>query len=155
VGELLARLARLAGRPRPITTRVTRLHAWLLRVSRGRLHRSRLLAAGQPVLSLTTTGSRSGLPRSTALAYFRDGRSFVVTASNLGNERDPAWCGNLEANPAATVIVAGRRHDVRARRATGEDARRLWARWVELQPLAESTRKIAGREIPVFRLEPC
>jgi deazaflavin-dependent oxidoreductase (nitroreductase family) len=153
MGDLLARLARLASRPRRITTRVTRLHAWLLRVSRGRLRRSRLFAGGQPVLSLTTTGSRSGLPRSTVVAYFLDGDTIVISGANLGSERDPAWCSNLAANPCATVVVDGRRLEVAAHRATGEEARRLWARWVALMPLAESARKIAGRDIPVFRLE--
>jgi F420H(2)-dependent quinone reductase len=150
----LARVARLASRPRPLTTRVTRAHAAVLRLSRGRIRRSILLAGGQPVLSLTTTGRRSRRSRSTVVAYMNEGDSFVVTAANLGNERDPAWCLNLEAEPRAVITVEGRRIPVRARRARGEEAERLWARWVERLPAADAARRIAGREIPVIVLEP-
>jgi uncharacterized protein len=152
-GDRLARIVRLASRPRWLITRFTRQHAWLLRHSRGRLRRSRLFAAGQPVASLTTTGRRSGAPRSTAVAYFRDGNDFVITAANLGNERDPSWCHNLDANPSATLVVAGQRIAVTALRAEGEEADRLWARWLELQPAAGAFERISGRRIPVFRLQ--
>ena len=150
----LARLVRLFSRPRRITTRVTRLHAAILRLARGRIKRSFLFALGLPILSITTTGRRSGRPRSTAIAYFRDGDAIITTAVNLGNERDPAWALNLEANPEATVVVEGEPVAVRARRARGEERERLWARWLELQPLAARAAEIAGREITVFVLEP-
>ena len=151
---MLTRLARLFTRPRALTTRFTRLHAAILRLSRGRIRRSVVLAGGQPVLSLTTTGRRSGRTRSTTVAYLRDGDALVVTGVNLGNERDPSWCRNLEAQPEATVVVAGERRPVRARRARGEEAERLWRLWIERVPATESFRRISGREIPVFVLEP-
>jgi deazaflavin-dependent oxidoreductase (nitroreductase family) len=151
---LLVRLVRLLTRPRWLTTRFTRLHAAALRAAGGRIRRSYVFAAGQPVLSLTTVGRRTGLARSTALAYFREGSALVVTASNLGSERDPQWSRNLEANPTATVVLDGKRRDVRARRVTGQEAERLWTKWVELQPAAESFRRVAGRPIPVFILKP-
>jgi F420H(2)-dependent quinone reductase len=152
--KLLARIARLAGRPRWLATRVSRLHAAVLRRSGGRIRRSWAFALGQPVMSLTTTGRRSGQPRSTAVAYFREGDALVTTAANLGNVRDPAWALNLDANPEAAVTVNGELRRVRARRASGEERERLWARWVELQPPARGVAAIAGREIPVFVLEP-
>jgi deazaflavin-dependent oxidoreductase (nitroreductase family) len=152
--DALARTVRLASRTRAVTTRITRLHAWLLRHSGGRLRRSRLFALGQPVASLTTIGRSSGRPRSTVVAYFEDGDDLIVAAANLGNERDPAWSRNLEAHPNATVVAAGRRFEVRAQRAQGEDAQVLWAGWVARQPSADSFGRIAGRPIPVFRLTP-
>jgi deazaflavin-dependent oxidoreductase (nitroreductase family) len=150
----LARVTRLVTRPRPIVTRFTRLHARVLRASRGRIRRSRVLAAGLPVLALTTTGRRSGRVRSTVVAYMRVGDAYVVTAANLGSERDPAWFLNLLAHPDAVVELDGRRTDVVARRATGEEGEQLWARWVERLPASETYRRIAGREIPVVVLEP-
>jgi deazaflavin-dependent oxidoreductase (nitroreductase family) len=118
------------------------------------VRRSWLFALGQPVASLTTTGRRSGLPRSTVVAYFEDGDDLIVAAANLGNEHDPDWSRNLEAHPRATVVAAGRRLEVRARRAQGEDARLLWEGWLQRQPAAERFARIAGRPIPVFRLTP-
>jgi deazaflavin-dependent oxidoreductase (nitroreductase family) len=152
VGHHLARILRAPIRLRPISTRVTRLHAWMLRRSGGRLRRSWLFAAGQPVLALTTTGRKSRLQRTTAVACFADGEDLVVAGMNLGIERQPAWALNLEANPAATIEIAGETVAVQARRATGEQAERLWRRWLDLQPSAGAYRELAGRDIPLFVL---
>jgi deazaflavin-dependent oxidoreductase (nitroreductase family) len=154
VSAALARLLRLLTRPRPLVTRFTRLHAWVLRASRGRIRRSLVLGGGQPVLSLTTTGRHSGRVRSTVIAYMRVDGDYVVTAANLGSERDPAWFLTLMADPHAQIEVYGRPTAVVARRATGDEARRLWKRWIERLPAAETFRGIAGREIPVIILEP-
>ena len=106
-------------------------------------------------MSLTTTGRRTGRSRTTAVAYFREGEAIVTTAANLGSERDPAWALNLEADGRATAVVAGQRLHVLARRARGAERERLWAHWVELQgEAATATQAIAGREVPVFVLEP-
>ena len=150
----LARLARVLTRPRPVVTRFTRAHAWALRASRGRIRRSAVLGAGQPVLSLTTTGRSSHRARSTVVAYMEHGDSYIVTAANLGSERDPAWLLNLRSDPHAEIVVAGRRRAVVARRAVDDEARQLWARWVERLPAADAFREIAGRDIPVVVLEP-
>ena len=127
--------------------------AWVLRHSRGRIRRSFLLAGGQPVLSLTTTGRRSGQSHSTTVAYLPEGDTLVLAAINLGNERAPAWALNLAANPAAEVVVDGTRIPVRARRADGAERDRLWGAWVRRLPSAETFALISGREIPVFVLE--
>jgi deazaflavin-dependent oxidoreductase (nitroreductase family) len=152
IGRSLARAARAPLQLGPGPRLITRFHAWLLRLSRGRLRRSWLLAGGQPVLSLTTTGRRSGRARSTAVACFTHGNDIVVAGMALGMTRDPAWALNLEANPDATIALGGQTIAVRARRAAGEEAAQLWRRWVRLQPSAEAFRDLAGREIPLFVL---
>jgi uncharacterized protein len=152
VGPSLTRATRAPILIRFLSTRITRFHAWLLRCTRGRLRRSWLFAAGQPVLALTTLGRRSGLPRSTAVACFAFGDDLVLAAMNLGVPRDPAWALNLEANPDATIDIGGQTIPVTARRATGDDAAELWSRWLELQPSAEAFRELAQRDIPLFVL---
>ena len=149
-----ARAVRVATRPRWLVTRLTRLHAAALRRSGGRIRHSRLFAGGQPVLSLTTTGRRSGQPRETIVAYLRDGDRYVVYAANLGAERDPAWCLNLDADASARVHVEGRHLRVTARRAHGDEATRLWDAYATRLPAVEHFRAIAGREIPIFVLTP-
>ena len=149
-----ARLVRLITRPRALTTRFTRLHAAVLRASRGRIRRSLVLGGGQPVLSLTTVGRRTGQRRSTAVAYLPDGAAYAVFGMNLGSERDPAWSLNLEACPEGSVVLGGRSIDVRARRARGEEADRLWGMYRGRLPAVERFRAIAGREIPIWLLEP-
>jgi deazaflavin-dependent oxidoreductase (nitroreductase family) len=152
LGTWIARAARAPMRIRSASTRITRLHAWLLRRSGGRLRHSWLFAAGQPVLALTTSGRRSGQPRTTAVAGFTDGVDLVLAAMNLGVSRDPAWALNLEASPDATIEIGGEQIDVVARRAVGEEAERLWSLWLELQPSAGAFRDLAARRIPLFVL---
>jgi deazaflavin-dependent oxidoreductase (nitroreductase family) len=151
IGPILARLARMPNRL-PGSSRITRLHAWLLRRSGGRLQRSWVFAAGQPVLSLTTTGRKSGVPRSTAVACFAAGDELAIAGMNLGLARDPAWSFNLDANPEATIELRGEEIPVTARRPQGEEAAILWRRWVVLQPSAPAFQELAGREIPLFVL---
>lgn len=151
---LLARLGNLAARPRRIATLVTRLHARLLRLAGGRLRRSLFLAGGQPVLVLTTRGRRSGRLRSTPVAYVRDGEVLAISAANAGLDRPPAWWLNLEAEPRAEVELDGRRMSVRARRAEGDEADRLYALFLRQNAGAETTRRFTAREIPVIVLEP-
>lgn len=134
------------------STRVTRLHAWLLRRGGGALRRSWVFAAGQPVLSLTTTGRRTGRPRTTAVACFRDGDDLVLAGMNLGMSKNPNWAFNLEATPKAVIELRGKAIAVRARRAVGADATRLWRRWLQLQPSAEAFSELSGREVPLFIL---
>jgi len=150
----LARLLRSFTRFRRIQPQVGRLHSAILRLSRGRIRRSRLLAGGQPVLALTTTGRRSGSQRTTTVAYLRHGDGYAVTAMNLGSDRDPAWCLNLRAQPQAWIYVDGERRRVRAREANGEEAEALWRTLINRLPASASFRELAGREIPIFILEP-
>src|SRR5581483_8555010 len=51
--------------------------------------------ANSPLLLLTTTGARSGLPRITPLGYMPDGDRLLVVASNLGSPTHPDWYRNL------------------------------------------------------------
>lgn len=122
----------------------------------GRLTGGRVVALGiVPSLLLTTTGRRSGRPRSNPLLYVPDGDAFVVIGSNWGQAHHPAWALNLRAEPAAMVRVGGARHPVRARLATGAERDRLWRLLVAAWPAYETyARRADGRDIPIFRLEP-
>ena len=148
-----ARVGNILSRPRFIATRVTRLHARMLRLSGGRLKRSFLFAAGQPVLAITTIGRKSGDARSTVIACMPDGDDLVVVPSNAGQDRPPAWWLNLRANPRAEVDFRGEHRVVRARRASAEEESRLWPRILEQYSGFEQYRRMASREIPVVILE--
>ena len=71
--------------------------------------------AGRALLILTTTGARTGEPRTAILAYTRDGQAYVVAGSKSGAPTHPAWYTNLVANPSfeagassAPVLQSGR-----------------------------------------------
>ena len=148
-----ARLSNLLARPRFIATRVTRMHAVVLRLSGGRLQHSRLLAGGQPVLVLNTTGRKSGEVRSTVIAFLAEGENFAVVPSNAGQDRAPSWWLNLQADPRAEVEVRGEKHAVRARRASPEEQPRLWRGFVDQYSGFEDYGEMTEREIPVVILE--
>ena len=133
---------------------VGRIHAVILRLSGGRIRRSRILAGGQPVLALTTTGRSSGAPRTTVVAYLRHAEAYAVGALNLGSDRDPAWCLNLRSNPQASIAVDGETREVLAREATGPEAEALWRGFIERLPATANSRALARREVPMFVLDP-
>jgi F420H(2)-dependent quinone reductase len=130
-----------------------RLNVPLYRLSGGRLMNK---VGRAPVLLLTTTGRRSGQPRTAPLVYLADGDRMVLINTNGGNERIPAWSLNLVANPAAEVEVGRRRRSVRARIATGEERADLWRKHIEQYAGFDDYRENLDRdrEISVFVLEP-
>jgi deazaflavin-dependent oxidoreductase (nitroreductase family) len=121
-----------------------------------RLTRGRVLGrvGRAPVLLLTTTGRRSGEPRTAPVVFLADGDRMVVIGSNAGNERPPAWALNLEANPEAEVQVRGRRAKVRARITEGEERDGLWGRMNEQYAGFDDYRQRTQRHINVFVLQP-
>jgi deazaflavin-dependent oxidoreductase (nitroreductase family) len=123
----------------------------------GRLSKGRFVALGLrdlPSLLLTTTGRRSGEPRTTPLLYVLDTDAFVVAGSNWGQSHQPAWSGNLLAHPHAVVTVAGKKIPVRAHLAHGAERERLWQLMRGMWPAYDAYQKrAAGRDIRVFRLE--
>ena len=132
---------------------VGRIHALILRRTGGRIRRSRILAGGQPVLALTTTGRRSGAPRTTVVAYLQHADAYAVGALNLGSDRDPAWCLNLRSDPHASITVGGERKAVLAREATGPEAEALWGHFIERLPATANSRALARRAVPMFVLD--
>lgn len=127
-----------------------KVHPRLYRWSGGRIGGSLM---GLPVLLLTTTGRKSGQPRTTALMYLPRGTDFVVIASVLGEPHHPNWWRNLEANPEATVLVGRTRHAVRAREAVGDERETLWRLVVAKVADYEEYQARTTRRIPVVVLE--
>jgi deazaflavin-dependent oxidoreductase (nitroreductase family) len=107
-----------------------------------------------PVLLLTTTGRKSGRPRTQPLAYTRKGHGYVVIASKGGAARHPLWYLNLRANPQVEVTVGRETHKVRAREAEGEERERLWRQMADVYPGYDRYAKRTRRRIPVVVLEP-
>ncbi len=121
-----------------------------------RLTRGRLMArvGKAPVLLLTTTGRKSGQPRTAPLVYLADGERMVVIGSNAGNTTVPAWALNLKARPEAEVEIGGRRLPVRARLAAGAEREDLWRRCNEQYAGFDDYAERTDRDIAVFVLEP-
>src|SRR5450432_3936966 len=60
---------------------------------------------GAALLLLTTTGKKSGEPRTMPLVYQIDGDRLIIVASHMGAPKHPDWYHNLVAHPQVTVEV--------------------------------------------------
>lgn len=114
---LAARFARLA----------TAAHVSIYRLTGGAIGRSIL---NLPVLLLTTTGRKTGKPRTTPLAYFTDGADFFVVASNGGQGKLPNWWLNMRGNGLAQIEIGRKKLRVSVQEADPVERQRLWARAV-------------------------
>jgi deazaflavin-dependent oxidoreductase (nitroreductase family) len=130
----------------------TGFHRAVFDVSKGKLLGK---AIGMPVLKLTTTGRKSGQRRSTMLTSpLVEGDNVVLVASFGGDDRDPAWFGNLVANPDVEVVMNGSIKQMRARVAEGYERTRLWETLTAQHANYAGYQRKTSRQIPVVVLEP-
>jgi len=127
-------------------------HGAVYRLANGRL------PGAKNLFVLTTTGRKSGKPRSTPLIYVRDtdhdSDRYVVVASNGGADFDPTWWLNLQADPTATIEIRGKRTPVRASQASDEDRDRLWPAFVKIYANYDKYAAGTDRAIPLVFLDP-
>ena len=128
-----------------------KLNTPLYRLSGGRIGGK---VGRAPVLLLTTTGRKSGQPRTAPIVYLADGDNVILINTNAGNAKIPAWSLNLEANPEAEVELGRKRRPVRARVAEGEERAELWHKHVEQFEGFDSYKQKLEREPSVWVLEP-
>jgi deazaflavin-dependent oxidoreductase (nitroreductase family) len=96
-----------------LSHQILRAHQWIYQHTNGFLgHR---LLFGNPTLLLRSTGRRTGLPRTNALTYARDGDAYLVVASNGGSSAPPGWLANVRANPDCEIQIGRHRRPVTAR----------------------------------------
>lgn len=125
---------------------------WLLRASGGRLSMGLTL----PSALLTTTGAKTGQPRTNPVFYFHDGPDVIVIASNYGGDKHPAWYYNLRAIPRARIakngggrlMYATEVSDPAERKAFWDMADRVYPLWVDYRRRAAQSHRI----IPIIRL---
>jgi deazaflavin-dependent oxidoreductase (nitroreductase family) len=110
--------------------------------------------AGAPILLLTTTGARSGQPRTSPMMYLDDSGRRYVFASKAGAPTNPDWYHNLKANPAVTVEVGTDELRATAREVTGPERDRIYAHQSGLYPGFAEYQEKTDRTIPVVELVP-
>ena len=132
---------------------VNRVHRMVLGLSGGRVGGK---LSGMPVLELTTTGRRSGLPRTTVLTSpYQEGSTVVLVASRGGDDRDPAWFLNLRDHPEVTVSMQGQPpQSMRAEVAGQGERARLWPLLTAAHSNYAGYQKKTTRQIPVVLLRP-
>ena len=130
-----------------------KLDTGIQKLTRNR-HTAPSLLAGLPVVDLTTTGRKSGLPRTNHLIAIPYGDTLALLGTNFGQPGTPAWVFNLEAEPAATLSYRDRSLEVVARLANADE---------QAAVLSESEKwyvgyrkyqtRITGRRLRIFLLE--
>jgi deazaflavin-dependent oxidoreductase (nitroreductase family) len=109
---------------------------------------------GSKILLLTTTGRKSGKPRTTPLIYENAGDGqYVIVASKGGAPEHPGWYENLEKDPNVELQVKGDVFPARARTAQGQERERLWKLAAQQWPDYDAYQTKTEREIPVVVLE--
>jgi deazaflavin-dependent oxidoreductase (nitroreductase family) len=131
-----------------------RLDREVFRLTRGRTTFS-AWASGLPIVMLTTTGARTGQPRTLPILGLPDGDRLVVIASNFGRPQHPGWYYNLRAHPLVLISWKGSTVEMRARELTGDERQRYLTRSQATYPWWEQYHhRAAPRQIPVIMLEP-
>lgn len=126
------------------------------RASRGR-HTLSSLLTDLPVILLTTTGARTGRPRTVPLLGIVDGDEVVVVASDFASAHHPDWLHNLRADPNAG-LAWGRRPRASRQSVTaveipeGPERERLWAQAVAAYPPWAAYERRTARLFPMLRL---
>ena len=122
------------------------------RVTKGRATAAGVLAS-LPVVTLTTTGARSGERRTSPLLGIPLEGTLAVMGTNYGQPATPAWVYNLEANPTAEVTYNGATSPVVARPADDADFDRAFERAALVYPgYQKYQQRITNRRIRVFIL---
>jgi deazaflavin-dependent oxidoreductase (nitroreductase family) len=113
------------------------------------------LVSGIPVVMLTTTGAKSGQPRTVPVLGIPTEGEVAIIASNFGQYRHPGWYHNLRAHPDAEVVIDGNRRRVHAEEALGARRADIWQEGLRVYPgFGQYERRASHRHISVFVLKP-
>jgi deazaflavin-dependent oxidoreductase (nitroreductase family) len=110
--------------------------------------------AGHPLLIMTSTGAKSGVPRRAILTYHRDGDDYVVAGTAGGSTTDPGWLHNVEQDPDVDIEARNEQFRATARIVDGRERDRLWDDHVKALPWFADYPTQTGRVIPMVRLTP-
>ena len=140
--------------PRWFVVTAWHVHRGIYRVTRGRLGLWRPKPGRWGTLRLTTTGRRTGQPRSVILGYVEDGPNLVTLAMNGWADGEPAWWLNLLARPEAEAVLTTGTVRVRGRAAEGAERERLWASWRQIDTDLDAFAARRSTQTAVVVLEP-
>ena len=83
-----------------------------------------------------------------------DAGNYIITASNAGRDRYPAWFHNLRAGPHLKIEIKDRQLEAEAEVASSEKRGLLWSQLISLSPAYANYTKRTNREIPLVILHP-
>jgi len=129
----------------------------IMRLSRGRFSLFKIFA-GEKIVTLTTIGAKSGLPRTLPLIPIRDPKkpqNLALIASNWGKKANPSWYYNLKANPRAVCTYDGQESEYEAHEASGAEYDRYWNIATRVfDNYAQYEKRTERSQIPIMVLTP-
>ncbi len=132
---------------------VHRIDKAVLKLTKGKYTVAEFL--GWNVVQLTTTGAKSGQPRTMPLIGLVDDEKIALIASSFGREHNPAWYYNLKAHPECIVQWNGKTGTFVARETEGDEYKKYWQLGLSVYAGYEKYKeRAAHRHIPVMVLEP-
>src|SRR5579862_9159160 len=131
---------------------VHQMDSALLRLSRGRATLPGVMA-GLPVVTVTTTGARTGQRRSVPLVGVPAGEDIAVIGTRFGQLRTPGWYHNMRADPEVEVTYQNRTVKAVAREADDAERQAIWDRARKIYLGYEAySRRIKNRHIHIMIL---
>lgn len=110
---------------------------------------------GRPIVVVTVTGAKSGLPRRIPLMRVEHDGSYLAVASKGGDPKDPMWVASIRKNPDVIVRDGTTDTPMTSRElAVGQERDLWWDRGVQAFPSYADYQRKTDRTIPVFLLEP-
>lgn len=129
--------------------RLSRLNAWIYRVTRGAVGDA---TPGARVLLLTTIGRRTGRRYTVPLASWTLGQDLIVGAHAGGARVDPEWFRNLRANPKGYVQLKRESFPVEASIIGDDERDAVLDRVAREHPAIRLYERRSPRTVPWVRL---
>ena len=126
-----------------------KVHSLLYRLSGGRFG-ARM--GWIDVVLVEVVGRKSGKLRTVPIACYPHRDSVVVSASNSGMERHPAWYLNMQANPEVMVQLGRERFAAVAEEVPEEEREALWEKIVKINKHQGEYLSNTERRIPLVYL---
>lgn len=108
---------------------------------------------GIPVCLLTTTGRKTGQPRTAPLLFLEADGKVLLVASQGGLPKHPLWFRNIQANPEVTVQIRSDIRRMKARVATDTERAQYWPKLTAMYPDFDNYQSWTDRVIPVVICE--
>lgn len=143
----------LTGEYEPSTTAWVREQVAEFEASNGT--RANILArTGDPIVVITSLGSRSGKLRKNPVMRIEHEGSYLAIASKGGGPEDPEWAHNFRSHPEVELQDGPDKQTYAARELAGAERDVWWQRAVAAWPTYADYEQKTDRLIPVFLLEP-
>jgi deazaflavin-dependent oxidoreductase (nitroreductase family) len=108
---------------------------------------------GVPILLLTTTGRKSGEPRTIPIIFTPYKDSYVIIASKGGSPTHPKWYLNILEDSKVSVQIKAEIFKAVARTAASPERETIWAEAVKSWPNFNLYQTRTTRQIPVVVIE--